>query len=182
MSTRHLVLVAGLAACADRPPPRGLDAETSKAVYEGALREIKVIATPKGNAPDSLHWERRLYLNQIIMSPVDSTGPKLHDAAWLEKVVNAGLVDGYCGQPPAAACPEGTARMFASLGTPWTREGDTAVVETGMVAERPDTKVTLGVFRTMLLVRDAESGAWRVFDRGTPRYLDYTPPDSSPGS
>ena len=182
MNPRCLIVLAGLAGCSTRPPARVLDAGTSQAVYEATLKEIKTIVTPKAAAPDSLHWERRVYVNEIILVAPDSNGPRLHDRAWLDKITNDGLVAGHCGQPPATACPESTGRVFTSLGIPWTREGDTAVVETGMVTERPDTKFTPGVFRTMLLTRDRDTGEWRVFDRGAPRFLDYTPPDSNRGS
>lgn len=173
MRVRHLVLAcAALAACRSAPPPRPLDQADVPDVYETALREMRIILVPRKNSPDTTQWEQHMYLNQVVLGPRIDV-PVLHDRAWADKVTAAGLVRGYCGQPPADPCDPRGVRALISLGVPWTREGDTAVVDVGVVGELPDTPPSLGIFRTMLLRRDREEGIWKVFDRGQPQPVTF---------
>ncbi|MGE0351646.1 MAG: hypothetical protein AB7I33_05715 [Gemmatimonadales bacterium] len=176
---RHIVIAAVLlAACSAEPPQpfRPVDLQDVHPIYETTLENLKASLTPRDTLANPIRWNRHIYLNEIILAPPDSTRP-MHDRAWLARIQASGLIRGYCGQPPAIACHDQDTMAFTSLGIPLTREGDSAVVETGIVSTVPGEREAMGTFRRFVLKRDTTPSGWRVVVRGPTRLLDYTPPE-----
>ncbi|MEP7326294.1 MAG: hypothetical protein ABI836_10130 [Gemmatimonadota bacterium] len=168
-----LLLCALLLACNDPARPVvPVDSATTRIVYELELAQLKSLLA-KDTLPGGLFWRNQMYMNnRILLPPADSAQTLMHDAFWLQSLVDRGIVRGVCGPPPYSECPRDQPIAYTSLGVPWTRGGDTVFVGGGYTGLVPGQTAADAIFWLFTVVK-SDTG-WVVKAKSAPNTMTFT--------